>query len=73
VRNDLLVDPQGNRTGSATAYSSHTLGIVHNFNSLLRIRPEVRYERAYANGVLPYDNGLKKDQLTGAMDLIIRF
>ena len=73
VRNDLLVDPQGNRTGSITTYSSHTLGVVHNFNSLLRIRPEVRYERAYASGALPYDNGLKKDQFTAAMDLIVRF
>ena len=73
VRNDLLIDPQGNRTGSVTTYSSHTLGVVHNFNSLLRIRPEVRYERAYASDALPYDNGLKKDQFTAAMDLIVRF
>jgi len=73
VRNDLLVDPQGNRTGYATTYSSHTIGVVHNFNALFRLRPEVRYERAYAAGVTPYDNGLKQDQFTAAMDLIVRF
>ena len=73
VRNDLLVDPQGNRTSYATAYSSHTIGIVHHFNDLVRIRPEIRYERAYADGVTPYDNGQKKDQYTVAMDVVVRF
>ncbi|PSL46383.1 putative OmpL-like beta-barrel porin-2 [Chitinophaga niastensis] len=73
VRNDFLNDPQGNRTGFATAYSSHTIGWVHHFNNLIRIRPEVRYERAYDKGATPYDNGTKKDQVTGAMDLIVRF
>jgi len=73
VRNDLLVDPQGNRTSYATSYSSHTIGVIHNFSPLLRLRPEVRYERAYADGVTPYNNGQKRDQFTGAMDLIVRF
>ena len=73
VRNDLLVDPQGNRTSYATAYSSHTIGVVYHFNPLVRIRPEIRYERAYADGVTPYDNGQKRDQFTAAMDVVVRF
>lgn len=73
VRNDLLNDPQGNRTGYATALSSHTIGWSHQFGSLVRIRPEIRYERAYAHGATPYDNGSKKDQKLAAMDLIVRF
>lgn len=73
IRNDLLNDPQGNRTGYNTLYTSHTIGFVHYFTNEIRIRPEVRYETAYANGVTPYDNGLKKDQFTAAMDLIVRF
>ncbi len=73
VRNDLLVDPQGNRTGFATTYSSHTIGVVRHFNELVSLRPELRYERAYAAGATPYDNGLKKDQFTAAMDVIVRF
>ncbi|AMJ67773.1 hypothetical protein AXW84_21870 [Hymenobacter sp. PAMC 26628] len=73
LRNDLLLDPQGNRTSYATTYTSHTLGLIHNFNSLVRIRPEVRYERAYAADATPYDNGSRRDQFMGAMDLIIRF
>jgi len=31
-------------------YTSHTIGFVHHFTDLIRIRPEVRYERAYADG-----------------------
>ena len=73
VRNDLLVDPQGNRTGFATAYSSHTIGLVHHFSDLIRLRPELRFERAYAAGITPYDNGLKRQQFTAAMDVLIRF
>lgn len=73
VRNDLLNDPQGNRTGFTTLYTSHTIGWVHHFNPLLRIRPEVRYERAWRYDATPYDNGLRRDQFTAAMDLIVRF
>jgi hypothetical protein len=73
IRNDLLNDPKANRTGYVTLYTSHTIGFVHYFTNEIRIRPEVRYERAYAGGVTPYDNGTKKDQFTAAMDLIVRF
>jgi hypothetical protein len=73
IRNDFLNDPQGNRTGYVTAYSSHTIGFVHHFTDTITIRPEIRYERAYAEGVTPYDNGVKKDQFTAAMDLIVRY
>lgn len=73
IRTDALNDPQAGRTGYATWYSSHTIGFVHYFNDYIRIRPEIRYERAYANGVTPYDNGTKRDQYTAGMDLIVRF
>ncbi len=73
IRNGYLSDPQGNRTGFATTYSDHTIGFVHHFNNLVRIRPEIRYERAYADGITPYDNGTRKDQFSAAMDLIVRF
>lgn len=73
IRNDLLNDPQANRTGFVTAYTSHTIGWVHYFTDLIRIRPEVRFERAWASDVTPYDNGTKQNQFTAAMDLIVRF
>jgi len=73
IRNDFLNDPQGGRTGYATLYSSHTVGFVHYFNDYIRIRPEIRYETAWADDVTPYDNGTKKNQWTLAGDLIVRF
>jgi hypothetical protein len=73
IRNGYLNDPQGGRTGYATSYSDHTIGFVHYFNDYIRIRPEIRYERAYADSITPYDNGTKKDQYTAAIDLIARF
>ncbi len=73
IRNDFLNDPQGNRTGYATAYTSHTIGFVHHFSDLITIRPEIRYETAYGTGITPYDNGTKKDQYSIAADMYIRF
>ena len=73
IRNDLLDDPEAGRTGFKTVYTSHTIGFVQYLNAYIRLRPEIRYERAYANGVTPYDNGTKKDQWKAAMDLIVRF
>jgi hypothetical protein len=73
IRNDFLDDPRGWRTGFATGYTSHTLGWVHQFNRLFEIRPEIRYERSYVDGVTPYDNGSKKNQFTASADAIVRF
>jgi hypothetical protein len=73
IRNDFLNDPQGNRTGYATAYSSHTVGFIYHFTPFITARPEVRYETAYATGVIPYDNGTKKDQYSLAADVFVRF
>ena len=73
IRNDLLDDPEAGRTGFKTLYTSHTIGFVQYLNAYIRLRPEIRYERAYANGVTPYDNGTRKDQWKAAMDLIVRF
>ena len=73
IRNDFLNDPQGNRTGYATAFSSHTIGLAHHFNDLITVRPEIRYETAYASDASPYDNGTRREQFTASTDLIVRF
>lgn len=73
VRNDYLNDLQGQRIGFKTAYSSHTIGFTHYFTPWLFVRPEVRYERAYADGVTPYDNGTKNHQFSVSSDLVLRF
>ncbi len=74
IRNDGLDDVNGNRTGYATWYSSHTIGWSHHFTDFIIIRPEIRYEQAWNDkNITPYDNGTKKSQSTAAMDLILRF
>jgi hypothetical protein len=73
IRNDYLNDLSGWRTGFATTYTSHTAGFVHYFMDWLFVRPEFRYDRNWDKNVLPYDLGTKKDQITVAMDMIVRF
>jgi hypothetical protein len=73
IRNGFLNDINGQRTGFATLYTDHTAGFIYYFSPLLYIRPEVRYERAYKDGVTPYDLGTKRDQFSATMDLIARF
>lgn len=73
LRNDFLDDPQGQRTGFKTWYTSHTIGWVHYFNDLLFVRPELRYDRAYDRDVTPYDNGTKRTELKFAADMVLRF
>jgi hypothetical protein len=73
VRNDYFNDPQGQRSGFATAYTSHTVGFIHYFASWLEVRPEIRYERAYMPHETPYDLGTKPSQFTIATDAIVRF
>ncbi|MEI9918442.1 MAG: outer membrane beta-barrel protein [Bacteroidota bacterium] len=73
IRNGFLNDVNGQRTGFATLYTDHTIGYVHYFSPLVFMRPEVRYERAYEDGVTPYDLGTKKDQFSATMDLVVKF
>jgi hypothetical protein len=77
-RTDYLNDPRGWRTGYASSYGSLTLGVTHHFSPLTWIRPEIRTEKAFTHGVLPYDNlegasgfvGTKNYQTTLGIDLI---
>jgi hypothetical protein len=74
VRNDALNDVQGQRTGFATWYTSHTLGWSHHFADFILVRPEVRYEHAWNNtGTTPYDGGTRVYQFVAAMDLCVSF
>ncbi|MBC8083352.1 MAG: outer membrane beta-barrel protein, partial [Hymenobacter sp.] len=74
VRNDLLNDLDGQRTGNKTLYSSHTVGFIkHLGGGLFTFRPEIRYDNAYADGIRAYDKGTRRDQFVGALDLIAHF
>ncbi len=71
IRNDILDDMKGQRTGFKSIYTSNSVGWSHNFNDYLTIRPELRYERAWRAAA--YDNSTKTDQFMFAMDLILKF
>jgi hypothetical protein len=71
IRNEFYDDEQGQRTGFATRYSSHTLGLTHWVSQDLEIRPELRYERAY--DFPAYDYGKKNYQATALVDVILHY
>ena len=70
-RNEYYDDEKGQRTGFATRYSSHTLGLTHWVSSDLEIRPELRYEHSY--DLKAYDAGKKNYQIVGLIDAILHF
>ena len=71
ARNEWWRDEQGERTGFATNYSSHTLGWTHQFSDVLALRPEVGYYRAY--DAKAFDLGRRSDMWMGGLDVILRF
>jgi Putative beta-barrel porin-2, OmpL-like. bbp2 len=71
IRNEYMNDQQGQRTGFADQYTSHTIGVAYWFTKWLGIRPELRYERAYDTPA--YSLGYHKNQFMLAADLITRF
>ncbi|QAU24187.1 hypothetical protein EO087_09460 [Dyella sp. M7H15-1] len=71
IRNEFYDDKQGQRTGFATRYSSHTIGLTHWVTQDLEIRPELRYERAY--DFPAYNGGKKNYQVTALIDAILHY
>jgi hypothetical protein len=59
------------RSGFASHYSSHTIGLSHQFNDVLMIRPEVGYYRSY--NVPAFDLGKRKGMVLGGLDVTFRF
>ncbi|WP_267224446.1 outer membrane beta-barrel protein [Dyella silvae] len=70
-RNEFYNDQKGQRTGNATKYSSHTLGLTHWVSPDLEIRPELRYEHSY--DVKAYDEGKKNYQAVAIIDAILHY
>ena len=71
IRNEWYNDEKGQRTGYATKYTSHTIGMTHWVSADIEIRPEIRYEHSY--DVPAYDGGKKSNQTTALVDLILHF
>jgi hypothetical protein len=71
LRNEWWRDEDGMRSGFASHYSSHTIGLSHQFNDVLMIRPEVGYYRSY--NVPAFDLGKRKGMVLGGLDVTFRF
>jgi len=71
IRNEFYDDEKGQRTGYATRYSSHTIGLTHWVTQDLEIQPELRYEHSY--DVNAYDGGKKDYQAVALLDAIIHY
>jgi hypothetical protein len=71
VRNEWWRDEKGMRSGFTGTYSSHTIGLTHNFSPIFQVRPEFGY---YRNWTQPaFDLGTKKGLWMAAFDFTIRF
>jgi hypothetical protein len=85
VRNELFDDCDGQRTGYATLYDEHSIGLTWWPCSIITVRPELRYEHSCGThggqggptpGVdeaKPYDDGTRRQQWTMQMDVIYHF
>jgi opacity protein-like surface antigen len=75
LRNEYFDDTRGERTGTQTKYSTHSVGWGHWFNvwgeNTGLFRPELRYERSY--NAPAYNLGTRKDQLILAADVILLY
>lgn len=71
VRNEVFDDIAGQRTGYATFYTEHSIGLTWWPSKLITFRPELRYEHAYAERA--YDLGTRKNQVTAQFDVVFFF
>jgi len=74
-RNEYFDDVKGQRTGTQTSYSTHSIGWGHWFNvwgeNTGLFRPELRYEHSY--NAPAYNLGTRKDQVIVAADVIFLY
>jgi hypothetical protein len=82
IRNEIFNDLDGERTGYATLYSEHSLGLTWWPCKLITFRPEIRYDRSWGTHgsptdvreeAMPFDNGTRRQQFTAQFDVIYAF
>jgi len=71
VRNEVWRDADGERSGFAGTYTSHAIGLSHNFNELVQIRPEIGYYRNWDHKA--FDLGKRKGTIIAGFDVTVRF
>jgi hypothetical protein len=71
LRNEWWRDERGMRSGFAGTYTSHTIGLSHDFNSYFQIRPEIGYYRNWTEPA--FDLGTKNGITLYGFDMTLRF
>lgn len=71
VRNEIWNDEDGARSGFDGLYTSHSIGITHNFTPIVQFRPEIGYYRNWENGA--FDLGEEQGLWMIGFDVTLRF
>jgi hypothetical protein len=71
VRNEFYDDIVGSRTGHATSYSEHSLGVTWWPNKIVTLRPELRLDHSYDTAA--FNNGTRRNQFVVSMDFIVHY
>lgn len=70
-RNEWWKDESGFRSGFRGTYTSHTLGLSHQFNDVLMLRPEIGYYRNWHENA--FDLGTRQGTWIYGFDVTLRF
>jgi hypothetical protein len=71
ARNEFYNDIVGSRTGHATSYSEHSIGVTWWPDRIVTLRPELRFDHSYDTAA--FDNGTRRNQFVASMDFIIHY
>jgi hypothetical protein len=71
VRNEWWRDERGMRSGFPGTYTSHTIGLTHNFSPDLQIRPEIGFYRNWNQPA--FDLGTRQNMVLCGVDMTLRF
>lgn len=71
IRNEVWRDVDGERCGFPGVYTSHAIGLTHNFNSIIQVRPEIGYYRNWNNPA--FDLGKRQGMVLAGIDMTVRF
>jgi hypothetical protein len=70
-RNEFWKDASGFRAGVPGLYTDDTIGLTHNINKVMQVRPEIGYYRNWNNAA--FDSGNARGMWLAGMDFTLRF
>jgi hypothetical protein len=71
IRNEFYDDIVGSRTGHATKYSEHSIGVAWWPDKIITLRPELRFDHSYDTAA--FNNGTRRNQFVASMDFIVHY